>query len=64
LHLLVHGALLFDIPQLLLLALGTPVLCEEDRVGERVFAVIVRDGIGYGGIVEDCECSRGLGREY
>jgi hypothetical protein len=60
----VHGALLFDVAQLLLLALSAAVLGEEDGVGERVFAVIVSDGVGYGGVVEDGECCRGLGWGY
>jgi len=57
----VHGALLFDIAQLLLLAFSASVLFEEDRVGEGVFAVITGDGIGYRGVVEDGEGSRGRG---
>jgi hypothetical protein len=53
LHLLVHGSLFLNVAELFLFPLSSPMLVQEHRVGEGVFAAIVAKMSCYCGVVED-----------
>jgi len=56
----VHGALLFNVAELLFCSFGAPVRFQEYSVGQGVFGVtsgLVKEGeVEARGVVEGCEC--------